>query len=323
VWEALKKPYVEDWESGNQGRAIGRGAFEVLSLIVPGGAATKAGKGASVIDKLGDASRVASAAKTASKLTEVGDAARLIAKTGDYAEATRLLRAGEMFSDSGDLAKIVSRAPELEPTIQKLALSEREAMKVWDTLSDTQKFETAEAFHSARRGLELPDAARSVQRFTSEVGPSDFPAIVEKFGGDLTGNVPAQVVGKEVTALGSRDATLTAATNGERILNAAEGWTPEMNALWAKDAAARQEIIHLVTPVKDELGSLASNAERFDFTTVYARELDVFMQAGYTRVGDYLIPPGGGARVPVGAATSGAVATGIVTDRMQNQKDEP
>ena len=310
LWEALKKPYVEDWQSGNKGRAIGRGAFEVIMLLVPGlGEAGGAAKGA----------EVAGTAGKLSKMAELGDAARLVAKGGEVGEATRMLRIGELFSDTGEMSRIIARAPELETTIQKLTQGESAAMKVWDGLSDAQKFETAEAFHAARRGLELPDAAKAVERFTGDVNPSTFPGILDRFGGGLTGEAPAQVLGKEVTALGTRDATLAAAKNGERILNAAEGWTPEMNALWVKEAASRGEIIHVVSPVADEVGSLTSASARYDFTSVYARELDMLAQEGYTRVGDYLIPPAVPKSVPVGAITSGAAATGIAADRLKDQ----
>ncbi|NET61841.1 MAG: hypothetical protein F6K47_38710 [Symploca sp. SIO2E6] len=34
IWEGIKQPYVEAWESGRPGEAIGRGTLEVVSSLV-------------------------------------------------------------------------------------------------------------------------------------------------------------------------------------------------------------------------------------------------------------------------------------------------
>lgn len=111
LWEALKKPYVDDWNSGNYGRAIGRGTFEVLSMLFPpgGGAAAKGvTKGA---DIAGDMGRIAKLADTASDVARGADKASDMARAADRAsDASRLIDdvadggRGGTIADTGALA---------------------------------------------------------------------------------------------------------------------------------------------------------------------------------------------------------------------------
>jgi WXG100 family type VII secretion target len=112
LWEALKKPYVDDWNSGNYGRAIGRGTFEVLSMLFPpgGGAAAKGvTKGADVAADMG---RLASMADKAADLARGADKAADLARASDKAgDAARLIdgvsdggRGGGAISDLGTLS---------------------------------------------------------------------------------------------------------------------------------------------------------------------------------------------------------------------------
>lgn len=55
LWDAIKQPFVEDWNRGHPGQAIGRGIFEVASTFVGGGAIAKVLKGA---DKAADAGKL-------------------------------------------------------------------------------------------------------------------------------------------------------------------------------------------------------------------------------------------------------------------------
>ena len=106
LWDALKKPYVDDWQSGNYGRAIGRGAFEVISLFAGGaGAAGKGGKMASIADKAADAARLAD---KAADIARVGDKASDIARIGDKASdvarvADEAAEAGRVFGGRGSI----------------------------------------------------------------------------------------------------------------------------------------------------------------------------------------------------------------------------
>src|SRR4030067_2090264 len=46
LWEAFKQPYVEAWESGHPGQAIGRGVMFVGSILLGTKGADKAAKAA-------------------------------------------------------------------------------------------------------------------------------------------------------------------------------------------------------------------------------------------------------------------------------------
>jgi WXG100 family type VII secretion target len=290
LWEALKKPYVEDWNSGNQGRAIGRGVFEVVMLLIPGiGEAKAVGKGAEV-------------AATAARVAEVSEAAR----------AARL---GEIMS-TADKISDVSRAAELAGAISKVSEGELLAAKALEASSDAAQIARAtDAFASARVALELPDAAGSVARFTN-LNAESIPKVLDSFGGSVgrAGDIPTEFADRRITTLGRLAETGPASEAGARILKVPDNaWSQELNALWMREAVSNGDVIHLVSDVTDV--TLAGNP-RFGGISVYTRELDVALQAGYKRVGDYLIPPSGGPTVPRGV---GAVpAAGIVNDRLSD-----
>ncbi|HLF01431.1 MAG TPA: WXG100 family type VII secretion target, partial [Anaerolineales bacterium] len=95
LWDALKKPYVEDWQSGNYGRAIWRGAFEVAMLLIPGiGEAKAVGKGAevaSVAGKAAKAAEVAEAAGTVARGARAAEAAAGAGRAAELAEAAAVI----------------------------------------------------------------------------------------------------------------------------------------------------------------------------------------------------------------------------------------
>ncbi len=133
VWEALKKPFVEDWESGNYGRAIGRGAFEVLSLLIPGaGAASKGAKAASIVDKIGDAGRVADVvsdiARATDKVSDVGRAGDALGDTSRYLRnvggADFIVTAGEEISATAAAAYklIAQRLDDIPKVAERLGV---------------------------------------------------------------------------------------------------------------------------------------------------------------------------------------------------------
>jgi hypothetical protein len=110
LWAAFKKPYVEAWESGHPGQAIGRGALFAGSLLIGTKGLDKAGK-AGKVGELGRTGEVAGAVRAA----ETAEAARLaeMARVGEAADATR---AGEVArgleaatSASDDAARIAAR----------------------------------------------------------------------------------------------------------------------------------------------------------------------------------------------------------------------
>jgi hypothetical protein len=91
---------------------MGRAVFEVGSSLIPGGAATKAGKAGQVADKLGDVGRVASHLDDAARVgAHLDDAARVGSRVDDVARAGSTLRRGTAEFD--DLARQTAAKEEL------------------------------------------------------------------------------------------------------------------------------------------------------------------------------------------------------------------
>jgi RHS repeat-associated protein len=66
-------------------------------------------------------------------------------------------------------------------------------------------------------------------------------------------------------------------------------WTPELNDEWIEGIIARGEKVYIASPeTADNLWEITRREP-----TRFAIELEQLFQAGYRRVGDYLIPPGG------------------------------
>lgn len=72
--DAVVEPIVADWQAGNYGEAIGRGATELLLAVVGTKGADKAARAADVADTAADAARVADRADTAGDAGRVGAA---------------------------------------------------------------------------------------------------------------------------------------------------------------------------------------------------------------------------------------------------------
>ncbi len=297
LWDALKKPYVEDWQSGNYGRAIGRGVFEVAMLLIPGvGEGKAAAKAAELAELTAQVSK-------ASKLAEVAELANGVAKVGRAAELT-----------------------EAANTLAKGAKAAEAALAVSGDTAALAK--ATDAFASATRGLSSPEAVASMERFAVATDKV-IPDVMKEFGGSLgrPGAIPTELAGRRVTDLGRWAETSAAGNAGERILAVpdslagASTWSKELNSLWLREAIDNGDVIKLVTPVENNLKSLASAEAKFGNVSVYGRELDTLVGAGYKRVGDYLIPPATPVRsasIPTGvagAAGTGGVATGIGAGR--------
>jgi WXG100 family type VII secretion target len=73
LWEAFKQPYVEAWESGHPGQAIGRGVMFVGSMLL----------GTKGADKISKAAKAARAARVTADAAEVG------ARTGSALNAAK------------------------------------------------------------------------------------------------------------------------------------------------------------------------------------------------------------------------------------------
>src|SRR4030067_467024 len=80
LWEAFKQPYVEAWESGHPGQAIGRGVMFVGSILLGTKGADKAAKAARAAQVTADAaeagSRLGSALSAADDIGRVAQGSR-------------------------------------------------------------------------------------------------------------------------------------------------------------------------------------------------------------------------------------------------------
>lgn len=96
VLDAVTRPVTEPWSQGRYGEAIGRGAFEVASLVVGAKGVDKAGRlgtaaraadtvadTARVADTAADTARVATATNTARVADTAADASRVVEQAGD------------------------------------------------------------------------------------------------------------------------------------------------------------------------------------------------------------------------------------------------
>lgn len=109
LWHAMTDPIVEDWQNGRPGKAIGRGIFEVASVLV----------GTKGLDKLAKTSKVGKVADVAADLSKVDDVAKVVGKTDDVAAVTNKLDDVSSIStkvdDPGkvdDLSKVDDAIPE-------------------------------------------------------------------------------------------------------------------------------------------------------------------------------------------------------------------
>jgi hypothetical protein len=149
-----------------------------------------------------------------------------------------------------------------------------------------------DVFSSAERAIAAPGAADAITTYKA-VDATNIPSIVASFGGPTgqAGSIPPQFADREVTTVGRLTQTGPAGDAGERILRVpGESWSPELNALWMQDAVNRGDVIKLATGVAGDRSSLAGSPE-YGGVSVFTRELAVAQAAGYTRVGDYLVPP--------------------------------
>ena len=149
-----------------------------------------------------------------------------------------------------------------------------------------------DVFDSAERAIGAPGAAEAIATYDA-VDATAIPGIVAAFGGPTgtPGTIPPQFAGREVTTVGRLGQTGPAGDAGERILRVPDAsWSPPLNALWMQDAANRGDVIKLATGVAADASSLSGSPARGG-VSVFTRELTVLKEAGYTRVGDYLVPP--------------------------------
>jgi hypothetical protein len=141
------------------------------------------------------------------------------------------------------------------------------------------------------RAGEAFSPAVSLEQFRS-VGREAIPRVLQAFGDAVRpmGELPAQFAGRRVTTLGRTwDIQAAKELGGFRVLDLPQGeWSIERNYNWLMDAVKNGDVFYLASPVTEQT---LVGIERWGGIAVYTRELDLLLQAGYLRVGDYLIPP--------------------------------
>jgi hypothetical protein len=145
--------------------------------------------------------------------------------------------------------------------------------------------EAAEALRAAER---LSQAGISLERFRS-VGRESIPHVLEAFGDAIRpmGDIPEAFRGRRITTLGRTwDIEAAKELGGFRVLDD-PNWTIERNFEWLKEAIENGDVFYLASPVTE--ATLTGEA-KWGGVSVYMRELYMLLQAGYRRVGDYLIP---------------------------------
>ena len=92
----------------------------------------------------------------------------------------------------------------------------------------------------------------------------------------------------DVVVLGRQvDTAVAKGWDGHVVLDT-PNWSLELNDAFIRGAIQQQRSIYLASPLK---GNLIQTSGRFaGQPTVYARELQMLREAGYTRVGDYMVP---------------------------------
>ena len=122
VWDAFKEPFVEDWNNGRPGAAIGRGVFEVVSLLV----------GTKGLDKLAKGSKLLGAADDVAKVAnKVDDVAKVANKVDDAAKVTNKA------DDASRVADAWSRQPKsVQDQMVLDAAKQGQGTKIIDNLGD-------------------------------------------------------------------------------------------------------------------------------------------------------------------------------------------
>lgn len=104
LWDALKKPYVDDWENGHPGRAIGRGILFAGSLLIGTKGADKAAEIAGAAGRVGDAAEIAG---TAGRVGDAAEVAGTAGRVGESADAAGT--AGDLSRGAAAAAKGAAR----------------------------------------------------------------------------------------------------------------------------------------------------------------------------------------------------------------------
>jgi WXG100 family type VII secretion target len=120
MWDALTKPFVDDWNSGHPMRAIGRGVLFAGSMVVGAKGIDKIAKvaeAAGAVGKIGELGELGKVGEVA-KIAETAEAAGAVGKVGSIAEttATAARAAGFSQTEAGILgeAKSIMSSPQMQ-----------------------------------------------------------------------------------------------------------------------------------------------------------------------------------------------------------------
>lgn len=92
----------------------------------------------------------------------------------------------------------------------------------------------------------------------------------------------------DVVVLGRQSDTAVAKGWEGHVVLDTPSWTLELNDAFIRGAIDQGRRIYLASPIR---GNLIQTAGRFaGQPTVFARELQMLRDAGYTRIGDYMVP---------------------------------
>ncbi len=131
LWHTFTKPYVEDWNNGHRWRAIGRGTFAILPLILAvfsgGGAeageigevagetgeigelAGEAGEIGELVGEAGETSELAEGANAIEDLAEIGSGERCLLENSELLNAQSWQEAERLLSEYLDVPKNTQR----------------------------------------------------------------------------------------------------------------------------------------------------------------------------------------------------------------------
>jgi hypothetical protein len=227
--------------------------------------------------------------KTVFKAIPAGPLRTVSTGAADDTARRRLVEIGEQVARHPELIDVLRRNPEAVPVLL------RHGPEAVETLARYGDDGAAVIGRYGDDGLEAllrygddlpPDDVGRLLRFTTSGGELTDD-VLAAFAGPVgaAGDIPAAFSDRAVIALGRLPDTTAAKEAGETILEFTD-WTMEDNFLKLNEAIQNGDVIHLVSPVTD-----ANLAHPYYEISVYTRELDLLLEAGYRRVGDYLVPP--------------------------------
>jgi WXG100 family type VII secretion target len=113
LWDALKQPYVEAWESGHPWQAIGRGTMFAISFVLGAKGADKAAKAAKAARAVEEVAEVTGKAGT---LSDAATTTRAASRTGETAESVQ--KAGQAASKASPAINVQKQAGHVKGTPQ-------------------------------------------------------------------------------------------------------------------------------------------------------------------------------------------------------------